>query len=148
MGQARYLGLVVQLAEGLDIICEVQRHAILPLKLRPAVPHEHDEEQYQRHDDRDVAAVDELAEAGDEEHGLDSAEHDQHHQRVQREDAALAVVVGAHGDENVLYRRQQGYRPDNERQRADDQLLRGLREAAVALMIDFMTYIGEVPMSP
>lgn len=55
------------------------------------------------------------------------------HQRVQREDAALAVVVGAHGDENVLYRRQQGYRPDNERQRADDQLLRGLREAAVAL---------------
>ena len=73
----------MQLAEGLDEVREVQRYAVLPLKLRPAVPHEHDEEQYQRHDDRDVAAVDELAEAGDEEHRLYRAEHDQHHQRKQ-----------------------------------------------------------------
>lgn len=55
------------------------------------------------------------------------------HERIEREDTALAVVVRLHGDEHVLDGREQRDRPDDERQRADNERLVDLRDAAVPL---------------
>lgn len=55
------------------------------------------------------------------------------HERIEREDTALAVVVRLHGDEHVLDGREQRDRPDDERQRADNEWLVDLRDAAVPL---------------
>ncbi len=59
------------------------------------------------------------------------------HQRVEGEDAALTVVVGLHGDEHVLDGGQQRDGPDHQRQRADDEGLVGLTDAAVPLQDGF-----------
>lgn len=55
------------------------------------------------------------------------------HQRVQREYAALAVIIRAHGDEHILDSREQRDRPDDERERTEDKVLVHMRDAAVAL---------------
>ena len=55
------------------------------------------------------------------------------HQREQREDAALAVVVRLHGDQHVFDGGQQGDGPDDEGERADDKGLVDLGDPAVAL---------------
>ncbi|VWM24119.1 Uncharacterised protein [Collinsella intestinalis] len=54
------------------------------------------------------------------------------HDAVEREDAALAVVVGLEGDEHVLDGGQQRDRPDDERERAEDELLGHGHDAALA----------------
>ena len=54
------------------------------------------------------------------------------HQTVEGEDAALVVVVRLHGDEHVLDGGDEGHRPDDEGQRADDDVLAHRGEAAVA----------------
>ena len=59
------------------------------------------------------------------------------HQRVEGENAALAVVVGLHGDQHVLDRGQQRDRPDHQRQGADDEALVDMFNAAVALQDGF-----------
>ena len=58
-------------------------------------------------------------------------------QRIQREDAALAVVVCFHGDKNVFDGRQQRDGPDDEGERADDELFVDFIDAAVALYDGF-----------
>lgn len=63
MRKARDIGVVMQLSERLYKIRKMQRDAILPLKLSTAVPYKHDEEQHRCHDHRNIAAVNELAEA-------------------------------------------------------------------------------------
>ena len=54
------------------------------------------------------------------------------HQRVQGEDAAFAMVVGLHGQDHVFDGGQQRDRPDDQGQRADDEGLVHLGDAAVA----------------
>ena len=55
------------------------------------------------------------------------------YQRVEGEDAALAVVVRLHGNENIFEGGEQGDGPDDQGQRADDEALVHLGDAAVAL---------------
>ena len=55
------------------------------------------------------------------------------HQRVERENAALAVVVGLHGNQHVFDGGQQGDGPDHEGQGADEEALVHVGDAAVAL---------------
>ena len=45
------------------------------------------------------------------------------HQRGQRQQAALAAIVGAHDDDDVFDRHDQDQRPENQRQRAEDRVL-------------------------
>jgi hypothetical protein len=52
-------------------------------------------------------------------------------ERRQRHDAALAVVVGAHDERDVLDRDDQGNRPEHERHHAIDVRTRGTDHAAV-----------------
>ena len=47
------------------------------------------------------------------------------HQRHEREDPALAAVVGAHDEREVLERDDEGQRPEHEREHAEDVLVRG-----------------------
>ena len=54
-------------------------------------------------------------------------------ERVEREDAALAMVVRLHGDQHVFDRGQQRDRPDNEGERANDKGLIHCADPAVAL---------------
>ena len=54
------------------------------------------------------------------------------HQRHQREDAAFALVVRAHDEDQVLDRNQQRERPEDQRQDAEDVLARG-RDAVRAV---------------
>ena len=53
-------------------------------------------------------------------------------QAIQCKDAALAMVVGAHANEHVLDSRKQRDRPDDERKRAENELLGNAAESAVA----------------
>ena len=55
------------------------------------------------------------------------------HQRVEREDTALTVVVRLHGDQHIFDGGEQRDRPDHEGQRADDEALIHVLQAAVAL---------------
>ena len=54
------------------------------------------------------------------------------HEAVEREDAALALVVRLHCDEDILDSRDQGDRPDDEGQSADDHIVVDRGQAAVA----------------
>ena len=53
------------------------------------------------------------------------------HQAKQGEDAALVMVVGLHGDYNVLDRGHECHGPDDERERAQDHVLADGTDAAV-----------------
>ena len=50
------------------------------------------------------------------------------HQRGQRQQPALAAVVGAHDDDDVFDRDDQHQRPDDQRQGAQDRVLAGVAE--------------------
>ena len=68
------------------------------------------------------------AEHGGDDEPLAEAAHD----AVEREDAAFAAVVGLERDEHVLYGGEQRHRPDDERERAEHELLGDAHDAAVA----------------
>ncbi len=69
-------------------------------------------------------------------------------QRRQREDAALALVVGPHDDRDVLDRDDDQQRIDDQRQHAEDVLVGGRRRSAMPKKHSRSAYSGLVPMSP
>ena len=72
------LGVVVQGDKARHMLAHAQLGAVLLFQLGAAIPDDHDKEQQQRQQDRDIAAVQELAEGGDKEDRLDRAEDEQH----------------------------------------------------------------------
>ena len=78
MRQKRDIRVVVQGDETVDVIPYLQACGVFPLELGSAVPDDLQKEESKRQNHGDVAAVHELAETGNEEHGFDSAEYQQH----------------------------------------------------------------------
>ena len=90
-------GVVVVVAKGaelVDVLVDGQVHGLGVLDRGAAAPHVHDDEDERRHEDGEVAAVEELRERGEEERELDRAEE-------QREDNGKPAPVPQLGDVGV-----------------------------------------------
>ena len=71
--------------------------------------------------DHAVAVQERGAEESDgDERAVACAAHLRAHERDEREDAALAAVVGAHHEQQILDRHDDDERPEDERQHAED----------------------------
>ena len=69
-------------------------------------------------------------------------------ERDQRQDAALALVVGAHDEEQVLDRDRDDERPEDQRQDAEHVVGASPESACVPEKHSRSAYSGLVPMSP
>ena len=84
VGQQRFLLVLVQALQIGDVIGEGQARAVMPLQPATPVPDHHDEQQQESEDHGHIAAVHELAQAGEKEHRLNGTEDQQHQAGEQR----------------------------------------------------------------